>query len=148
MEGTEAFFTTLAERLQYSLAMLTNSLEVYRIDHSVREDVAKALAPGKAEKVCRTASSHLAFLGSPPPSLLTGPTHLALSPLLPRHLTWPTRHPPPPLLALHSPYRPAHPPLDHPLLLAFHNPRFGVLDSHLLTSVQQPRLLARIYQFR
>lgn len=56
MEGTEAFFITLAERLQGSLAMLTNSLEVYRVDQSVREEVAKALAPGKAEKVSHSSS--------------------------------------------------------------------------------------------
>ena len=47
MEGTETFFTTLAERLQTSLAILTNSLEVYRVDASVRDEVAKALAPPK-----------------------------------------------------------------------------------------------------
>ncbi|ORY89278.1 vacuolar fusion protein MON1, partial [Leucosporidium creatinivorum] len=59
MEGTEAFFSTLTERLQGSLAMLTNSLEVYRVDQSVREEVAKALAPGKAEKSSLTSLSLL-----------------------------------------------------------------------------------------
>lgn len=49
MEGTEGFFTTLVGRLQTSLAILTSSIEVYRIDVGVRSEVSKALVPVKSK---------------------------------------------------------------------------------------------------
>lgn len=43
--GTEPFFKNLTENLQISLPILTSSLEVYRMDSNLRDEVAKALAP-------------------------------------------------------------------------------------------------------
>ncbi|GAA5847303.1 hypothetical protein JCM5353_004230 [Sporobolomyces roseus] len=47
MEGTEPFFHSLVRSLQTSIPILTSSIEVYRIDPTVRMDIAKALDPGR-----------------------------------------------------------------------------------------------------
>ncbi|KAL8276925.1 hypothetical protein RQP46_010653 [Phenoliferia psychrophenolica] len=47
LEGTEGFFKNLTTTLQTSLPILTSCLEVYRIDPTIRDEVAKALSPGR-----------------------------------------------------------------------------------------------------
>ncbi|BGP11298.1 Vacuolar fusion protein mon1 [Rhodotorula toruloides] len=47
MEGTEPFFDSLVSTLQVSLPMLLSSIEVYRLPTPTREDLARALNPGR-----------------------------------------------------------------------------------------------------
>ncbi|KAM0746693.1 DUF254-domain-containing protein [Meredithblackwellia eburnea MCA 4105] len=47
LEGTESIFTHLTKTLQTSLPILTGCLEVFRMDAGVREEVGKALNPGR-----------------------------------------------------------------------------------------------------
>ncbi|GAA5926652.1 guanine nucleotide exchange factor MON1 [Sporobolomyces koalae] len=47
MEGTESFFHSLVKSLQTSIPMLTSSIEVYRLDPNVRNEISKVLDPGR-----------------------------------------------------------------------------------------------------
>ncbi|GJN94002.1 hypothetical protein Rhopal_007065-T1 [Rhodotorula paludigena] len=47
MEGTEPFFDSLTASLQTSLPILLSSIEVYRLAPAIRDDLSRALNPGK-----------------------------------------------------------------------------------------------------
>ncbi|SGY20537.1 BQ5605_C016g08087 [Microbotryum silenes-dioicae] len=62
MQGTEPFFHHLVKTLQTSFAILTSSLEVYRIDQGTREEVAKALLPSKHKPQAQSLGLLYAFV--------------------------------------------------------------------------------------
>lgn len=49
LEGTEPFFDKMLGRLETGLGEMTASLEVYRMEAGLREEVAKALGPCKIQ---------------------------------------------------------------------------------------------------
>ncbi|KAI5474316.1 vacuolar fusion protein MON1, partial [Pseudohyphozyma bogoriensis] len=86
LEGTEGFFTTLTNTLQTSLSIMMGSLEVYRIEKSVRDDVAAALKVGKIDDllyVLLISSSRIVTLLRPKRhSIHPTDLHLLLTPIL------------------------------------------------------------------